>query len=115
MLEPGAQTRDLRGAPHRIRAFDDDELALQLLFLDSRQRFAIECEWLLEQHRCLLAMRAECRCGYFRRVPASRCPASAAAALRWIRWRRSRGSPPPGSWLRILPGCGPERCGSSPR
>ena len=42
MLQPGPQPRHLRGTAHRIGAFDDDQLALQLLPIDARQRFAIE-------------------------------------------------------------------------
>ena len=38
LFQPPPQPRDLRAAAHRVRAFDHDQLALQLGVIDARQR-----------------------------------------------------------------------------
>ena len=50
LLQPLAQEGDLRAAPHRVRAFDHDQLALKLRGVHPRERFAIKLERLSLGH-----------------------------------------------------------------
>ena len=54
LFQPLPQLRHLRGASDGVRAFDDDQLALQLGTVHTRQGEAIELQRFASYHSCLL-------------------------------------------------------------
>src|ERR1700691_942911 len=129
LLQPPAQSRNLRGAAHGIRTFDDDQFAAQRRDIHAAQRLAIKLQRLSRWHRFLGGflggfhgdflgglLLARCATRRFSRPRPSSPPPSAgyaAVALPSTALRRWRGIPSPQPWLRTPPECGPEECGSS--